>query len=127
MSEQGKLFRRFPLIAAIGLVVLSVAACAAQLRPDQDSQPSPVTSEESHPLAPKLESCLTVTPDQTATFEYCRRVWAENRRRFFGPQKKPSASDATAPANGQSSTGPGPKDQSRLPQGHPTVATPEQE
>ena len=43
MPEQDKLFRRFPLIAAIGLVVLSVAACAVQLRPDQDSQPSAVS------------------------------------------------------------------------------------
>ena len=91
MPEQNFLFRRFPLIAAIGIVVLSVAACAVQLRPDQDSEPSAVASEDSHPLAPKLESCLTVTPDQTATFEYCRRVWAENRRRFFGPQKKSPA------------------------------------
>jgi conjugative transfer region protein TrbK len=62
MPEQDKLFRRFPLIAAIGLVVLFVAACAVQLRPDQDSQPSAATPEDNHPLAPKLESCLTVTP-----------------------------------------------------------------
>jgi conjugative transfer region protein TrbK len=129
MSEQDKLFRRFPLVAAIGLVVLSLAACAFQLRHDEQAQPSsaPTSSEVDQPLAPKLESCLTVTPEQTATFEYCRRVWAENRRRFFGPQKRSTASDLTAPANGQSSSGLGPKDQSRLPQGYPTVATPEQE
>lgn len=127
MSEQDKLFRRFPLIAEIGLVVLSVAACAVQLRPDQDSQPSPVTSEESNPLAPKLESCLTVTPDQTATFEYCRRVWAENRRRFFGPQKKSPASRTADQANEQLPSEPAPKDQSRLPQGYPPIAAPAQE
>jgi conjugative transfer region protein TrbK len=127
MPEQDKLFRRFPLIAAFGLVVLSVAACAVQLRHEQESQPSPATSEESHPLAPKLESCLTVTPDQTATFEYCRRVWAENRRRFFGSQKKSAAPSVIEPPNGQSSPEPGPKDQSRLPQGYPPVATPGQE
>jgi conjugative transfer region protein TrbK len=127
MQEQDKLFRRFPLIAAFSLVVLSVAACAVQFRPDQESQPSPATSEESHPLAPKLESCLTVTPDQTATFEYCRRVWAENRRRFFGPQKKSPVPSVIEPPNGQSSSEPGPKDQSRLPQGYPSVATPGQE
>jgi conjugative transfer region protein TrbK len=128
MLEQDKLFRLFPLIAAMGLVVLSVAACAVQLRPDQDSQPSPIASEENHPLAPKLESCLTVTPDQTATFEYCRRVWSENRRRFFGSQKKPPASrTAAGRANEQRPAEPAPKDQSRLPQGYPSIAAPAQE
>ena len=127
MPEQDNLFMRFPLIAAFGLVVLSVAACAVQLRHEQESQPSPATSEESHPLAPKLESCLTVIPDQTATFEYCQRVWAENRRRFFGSQKKLAASSVIEPPNGQSSPEPDPKDQSRLPQGYPSVAPPGQE
>lgn len=126
MSEQDILLRRFPLIAAIGLVVLSVAACAIQLRPSKENQPSPTTSEESHPLAPKLESCLTVTPEQTATFEYCRRVWAENRRRFFSPQKKPSASGAAEPAQEPASE-PARKYQSRLPNGYPTIAAPGQE
>jgi len=127
MSEQDKLFRRFPLIAAIGLVVLSVAACAVQLRPEQDSQPSPVTSEEGHPLAPKLESCLAVTPDQTATFEYCRRVWAENRRQFFGPQIKSTSSKAPDHTSERLPSEPAPKDQSRLPQGYPPIAAPAQE
>jgi conjugative transfer region protein TrbK len=128
MSEQDKIFMRFPLMAAMGLVVLSVAACAVQLRPDQGSQPSPVTSEENHPLAPRLESCLTVTPDQTATFEYCRRIWAENRHRFFGSQKKPPASKTAAErADEQLPSEPAPKDQSRLPQGYPPIAAPAQE
>jgi conjugative transfer region protein TrbK len=128
MSEQDELFRKFPLIAAMGLVVLSVAACAVQLRPDQDSQPSPTSPEENHPLAPKLESCLTVTPDQTATFEYCRRVWVENRRRFFGSQKKlPASKTAVDHANEQLPAEPAPKDQSRLPQGYPPLAAPAQE
>ncbi|WP_442895955.1 putative entry exclusion protein TrbK-alt [Bradyrhizobium sp. AZCC 2289] len=129
MQEQDKLFRRFPLIAAVGLVVLTVAACAVQLRRDEGTQPSVSTesSESDHPLAPKLESCLTVTPDQTAIFEYCRRVWAENRRRFFGPTKKSLPSGAVGRASDQSSSETGPKDQSRLPQGYPSIATPEQE
>lgn len=129
MQEQDKLFRRFPLVAAIGLVVLSLAACAFQLRHDEEAQPSPTSfsSEADHSLAPKLESCLTVTPDQTATFEYCRRVWAENRRRFFGPHKKSSASGAADRTNGHLSSEPGPKDQSRLPQGYPPIANPGQE
>jgi conjugative transfer region protein TrbK len=127
MPEQDNLFRWFPLIAATGLVVLSVTSCAIKRRPDQDHQPSAAASEDSHRLEPKLESCLTVTPEQTAAFENCRRAWAENRRRFFGPQRKSSAPSAIEPPNGRSSSEPNPKDQSRLPQGYHSVATTGQE
>jgi conjugative transfer region protein TrbK len=129
MQEQDKLFRRFPFVAAIGFVVLSLAACAFQLRHDDQTQPSSAftSSEVDHSLAPKLEICLTVTPEQTATFEYCRRVWVENRRRFFGSQKKSTASGAAEQAKGQHSSEPGPKDQSRVLQGYPPIAAPEQE
>ena len=90
--RQDFLFTRFPQIAAIGFVVLTVAACAIQLdHHDEDQPPPPDTSEIKDTLAPKLEACLTVTPDQISTYEYCRRIWAENRRRFFGPQKTKSA------------------------------------
>jgi conjugative transfer region protein TrbK len=89
---QDLFFRKFPQIAATGFVVLTVAACAIQLdRHDEDQPPPPDTSEIKDSLAPKLEACLTVTPDQISTYEYCRRIWAENRSRFFGPQKLRSA------------------------------------
>src|SRR6266581_2380172 len=104
MSVQDKLFRRFPLIAATGIVMLTVAACAIQLDRHEEDQPPPPpeTSETKDTLAPKLEACLTVTPEQTATFEYCRRVWAENRHRFFGSQKNlPASKTAVDHANEQ--------------------------
>ena len=91
MGIQESLFRRFLLIAMTGLTVVVVAACAIPLHPDNDDPPPPPQADAPDTLAPKLEACLTVTPEQTATFEYCRRVWAENRRRFFGPQKRPPA------------------------------------
>jgi conjugative transfer region protein TrbK len=126
MQEQDKLFRRFPLIAAAGLVVITLAACAIELR-SGGTRPSPTSapSGDDHSLAPKLEECLTVTPEQTATFEYCRRVWAENRAWFFGHKKKGSTPGPAG--NGQSSSEPAPKDQGRLPQGYPPIATPDQE
>ena len=91
MGVHDDLFRRFPLIAATGLTMLVIAACTVQLPHNDDEPPPPPQADAPDTLAPKLEACLTVTPEQTATFEYCRRVWAENRRRFFGTQKRPPA------------------------------------
>ena len=115
---QDLLFRRFSLIAATGFVVLTVAACEVQLdRHVEDQPPPPETSETSETkdaLSPKLEACLNVTPDQVATFEHCRRVWAENRRRFFGPTKQKSAPPRKAADHGES-VSPPPKDQGQPP------------
>jgi conjugative transfer region protein TrbK len=88
MGIHDNLFRRFPLIAMIGFAMVVVAACAIQLHPNDDDPPPPPQADAPDTLATKLETCLTVTPDQAATFEYCRRVWAENRRRFFGAQRR---------------------------------------
>jgi conjugative transfer region protein TrbK len=122
------LFKRFPLAAATGIMVLAMAACAIQLPHDDDlPPPPPPTTDNADTFAPKLERCLTVTPDQTATFEYCRRIWAENRRRFLGPKKKssPAPPDPETPNDQSSPPVIAPKDQSRLPQGNPAVAAPE--
>lgn len=119
------LFRRFPLIAATSFVVLTVAACAIQLdRHDEDQPPPPETSETKDTLAPKLEACLTVTPDQVATFEYCRRIWAENRRRFFNPPKQKSLPPPKKAAEQGEQTSPPSKDQDQPALGTAAVAAP---
>lgn len=100
--------------------MLVMAACAIQLRGDGDEPPStPAGPQTAGTLAPSLTRCGKVTPDQTATYDYCRRIWAENRRRFFGQTKSTAAPDQ--------SLGLPPKDQSRMPQGYPSVALPESE
>ena len=43
--------------------------------------------EQADALASEVARCRTVTSDQAAAFEICRRVWAENRRQFFGSTK----------------------------------------
>ena len=35
------------------------------------------------PLATELARCRTITPEQNASDDTCRRVWAESRRRFL--------------------------------------------
>ena len=71
-------------IAAVTLIALVVAACAIQLRSDEAAESSPSrVSQETDPFAAKLERCRTVSPEKSAEYEDCRRVWAEYRRRFF--------------------------------------------
>ena len=71
-------------IAAVALIALVAAACTIRLRNDEAAELRPSrVSREPDPFAAKLERCRTVTPEQSATFEDCRRVWAENRQRFF--------------------------------------------
>ena len=79
---------QFVPIAAIALMVLSMAACAFQLGNDDDGGAitSPV-SEQLDPFAAKLRHCRTVTSEQAADLEACRQVWVENRRRFLTSTK----------------------------------------
>lgn len=120
-------FKRLPVVAAAGSVMLVMAACAIQLRGDGDETASNSAGPQTTgTLTSSLASCRAVTPEQTATYDYCRRIWAENRRRFFGPTKSTAAPASNAPLNDQSSELP-PKDQSRMPEGYPSVARPESE
>jgi conjugative transfer region protein TrbK len=113
--------KRLPVVAAAASVMLVMAACAIQLRGDGDEAASnPAGPQTTGAVDSSVARCRTVTPEQTATYDYCRRIWAENRRRFFGSTK------STAAPAFQSSELP-PKDQSRMPQGYPSVALPESE
>lgn len=108
-------------------MMLMVAACAIQLRSDGDE----TASNSAGPQATgtpgsSLARCRTVTPEQTATYDDCRQIWAENRRRFFGQKGSATAPAGSDALSGQPSEVP-PKDQSRMPQGYPSVALPESE
>jgi conjugative transfer region protein TrbK len=118
------------MVAGVALMVLVVAACAIKLRNDEEqaSSASPA-SEAPNPLAAKLARCRAVTPEQKDALEACRRIWAEQRRQFLGQSKTPTptglpndnAPDIRFPA-------PGPrKDESRLPQGWPSISPSESE
>ncbi|MGY4486143.1 conjugative transfer region protein TrbK [Bradyrhizobium sp. LM3.2] len=108
-------------------MMLVMAACAIQLRGDGEetaaNSPGPQTTGT---FASSLAGCRTVTPEQTATYDHCRRIWAENRRRFFGRKGSVTAPAGNDALSSQPSELP-PKDQSRMPQGYPSVALPESE
>jgi conjugative transfer region protein TrbK len=113
-------FKRLPIVAAAGSVMLVMAACAIQLRGDGDETVSNSgVAQTTGTLTSSLASCRAVTPEQTATYDYCRRIWAENRRRFFGQTKSTAAPDQSLELP--------PKDQSRIPQGYPSAPLPESE
>lgn len=120
-------FKRLPMVAAAASMMLVMAACAIQLRSDGNEAASNLAGPQTTgTLGSSLERCRTVTPEQTATYDHCRQIWAENRRRFFGQK-----GSATAPVGSDElSSQPSelsPKDQSRMPQGYPSVAIPESE
>ncbi|MCP3441064.1 putative entry exclusion protein TrbK-alt [Bradyrhizobium sp. CCGUVB14] len=115
-------FERIPIVLAVMLAVLVVAACAIRLRGDQDQTPSgaSITQGSSEATASKLERCRTVQYEQKDDLSACRKLWDEKRREFFGFGSGPSGArinesnpDATSPLRG--------KDESRLPSGYPSI------
>src|ERR1700760_3906612 len=76
------------LLAAAGAGIGLLAACAIQLRGDQEATATPQASTKADALDTRLTRCRTVIPEQVDAFEQCRWIWAENRRRFLG--KDPS-------------------------------------
>ena len=120
-------FKRLPVVAAAASMMLAMAACAIQLRGDGDETASKSAGPQiTGALADSLAGCRTVTPEQTATYDDCRRIWAENRRRFFGQKGSVTAPAGSDALSSQPFELP-PKDQSRMPQGYPSVALPESE
>jgi len=120
-------FKRLPVVVAAGSVMLVMAACAIQLRGDGDESASNSAGPGTMgTLASSLARCRTVTPRQTAAYDHCRQIWAENRGRFFGQKGSATAPVGSDAPSSQPSESP-PKDQSRMPQGYPSVALPESE
>ncbi|UGY02503.1 putative entry exclusion protein TrbK-alt [Bradyrhizobium quebecense] len=114
-----KAFKALSLLATIGVLV--VTACTIQLRGGGNSPLAPKAEQTTDVTSSDLARCRGVTPEETADYRHCKRVWDENRRRFIG--KKDSA--AASGHNDSTSSIPVPKDQSRLPQGYPNLTTPE--
>jgi len=92
-------FIRSALILFGAILLLTIGACAIQLRPTEETNStSSAASQEPDPVAANLGQCRTVTADQTAALDECRRIWPENRRRFLGPR----SSEPAAPSVGTS-------------------------
>jgi conjugative transfer region protein TrbK len=111
-------FKSLSLATTIGVFV--VAACTIQLRGGEEASAPPKPEQTTD--VTDLARCRSVTSEDTASYQHCQKVWAENRRRFFGRKNGAAVSGQGDPASGLASA---PKDQSRMPQGYPSVEIPE--
>lgn len=84
-------------IAAIASAVSVVAVAAIQSRHGEDAAvPAPIERGPPAPFSIELARCRTITPDDVAALESCRRIWAENRKNFFLSTKSPSPPSETS-------------------------------
>jgi conjugative transfer region protein TrbK len=91
MSGSSRIKRLLFVATAAVVPALVVAACAIQLRGHDDSvMAASSITPVIDPVAGELERCRTVTSEQEAELQACRRVWAEHRRRFLGQKKAPA-------------------------------------
>jgi conjugative transfer region protein TrbK len=84
--------RQLVRIAAVGLVVLVVALTIVRSRHgEQAVDLAPLEHRDAETLVEELARCRTITSDEIAALEACRRTWADNRRRFFGSATSPQS------------------------------------
>jgi conjugative transfer region protein TrbK len=114
----GRAFKALSLATTVGVFV--VVANMIQLRGGEKSSPKPAQTTDAD--SSDLVRCRSVTSEETAGYQHCQQVWAENRRRFFGRKDGAAVAGRRDPAAGLT---PAPKDQSRMPQGYPSVAIPD--
>lgn len=96
--------------ATLALVAAAIALAVNQSRHDDNDNAVLPAAVLVDPLAAELARCRTITPEQNAADDTCRRAWAENRRRFFAP----SSSRPDTLTNNPAAAGPV-KNQDRLP------------
>jgi conjugative transfer region protein TrbK len=88
--------------ATLAFVAAAIALAVNQSRRDNDeNRDVPPAAVLVDPLATDLARCHTITPEQNAADDTCRRAWAESRRRFFAP----SSSNSDAGTNPPVATG----------------------
>ncbi|MET4259701.1 conjugative transfer region protein TrbK [Bradyrhizobium sp. S3.12.5] len=115
MTDTGP-FKALSLLMSVGVLV--VAGCAIQLRGGEDISASPTAEQTKDVDRSELARCRTVSSEDAADYQHCQKIWAENRRRFFGRRDGAAAAETGVTA--------APKDQGRLPQGYPSVGVPEE-
>jgi conjugative transfer region protein TrbK len=84
--------RQLARVAAVGIVVLVVALTIVRSRHSEHAVVlAPLEQGDAEVLVQELARCRTITSDEAAALETCRRVWAENRRQFFGSARPPQS------------------------------------
>jgi conjugative transfer region protein TrbK len=82
--------QQFLRIAAVLFVMLTAAVGVIQSRRGEDAAVlAPMERGEADDHFTELSRCRTITPDDTAGLDACRRMWAENRQHFFVSTRSP--------------------------------------
>lgn len=89
---------RFAAVAAV--VVIAIIAIREASRTDETERTTAPATTAGDPLAAELARCRDITAEQLAVDPSCRRVWAENRKRFFTPSG-PVAPTTDTPSKAQ--------------------------
>jgi conjugative transfer region protein TrbK len=76
------------LLAMAGMSVFSAREYSTSL-------PSLIAVHDRSTEGQELEHCRTITPQQYASDDACRRAWAEQRQRFFGLDQQGSKASIT--------------------------------
>jgi conjugative transfer region protein TrbK len=93
---------RFAIVVCI--MALAIIAIGETFRGDGADRATTHVPTANDPLVADLARCRDITAEQLAADNTCRRIWAENRRRFFTPSA-PAARNSDIP----------PKTQDRVP------------
>jgi conjugative transfer region protein TrbK len=90
--------QQFLRVDAVAFVALAATVAVVLSRHGEDPAIlAPVERGEADALVGELARCRTVTSDDTAGLDACRRLWAENRRRFFVSTRSPQLPAPPAP------------------------------
>jgi conjugative transfer region protein TrbK len=90
--------QQFLRAAAVGFVTLTATLAVIQIRRGEVAAvPAPVGRGEADPLVGELARCRTVSSEDTAALDACRRIWAENRQHFLLSTKSPQLPVPPAP------------------------------
>ena len=104
------------LLATAGVSVFSVREYSAGLS-------SLIAAQDRSADDRELERCRTITPEQYASDDACRRTSAEQRQRFFGPdQHRSKASTTNVPTSPSQSSEPATETTNKPDALHPTFA-----
>lgn len=97
-SDRANAVRSLLRFAAIAVVVaIAIIAIGEASRTREASRSIEPWAAPNDPLAAELARCREVTPEQLVADDSCRRVWDENRRRFFAPTAPVARSTNTPP------------------------------
>jgi conjugative transfer region protein TrbK len=85
-------------VAAVVFVMLTAAVAVIQSRRGEDAAAlAPMERGETDALGSEFARCRSITPDDTAGLDACRRIWAKNRQRFFVSTRSPQLPAPPAP------------------------------